>query len=81
MITLKCGNTYSKDEFLKLVNRARITNKNSWIAISAFVDGNLVTYKAYKTWVQRMSVGGIVDSNCSDCSVKDYKQFLKDMLN
>ena len=81
MITLKSGQSYNKAEFIKLVNSARINHKNSWIAISAIVDGHVVTYKAFGTWIHRMTVNAVIDSNYSDSSVKDYKGFMKSMLD
>ena len=63
-------------DFIKTVNDLRLANKNSWYTWQGVVNGKNVQLKGYKTWLQLFYVDGLQNGNCSDKSVKDFKQDL-----
>lgn len=70
----------TKKEFIKECNTQRKANKTSWVFLKALVDGKLVEYKAYQTWVQVLRVDGVQYDSNMDISVKDYNAFLEDVF-
>ena len=68
-------------DFIKTVNDLRLANKNSWYTWQGIVNGKNVQLKAYKTWLQLFYVDDLQCGNCSDKSVKDFKQDLFDAVN
>ena len=68
-------------DFIKTVNALRLSNKNSWYTWSGIVNGKTVQLKGFKTWLQLLYVNGLQCGNCSDRSVKDFKQDLENSVN
>ena len=63
-------------EFVKTVNTLRLQNKGKWYTWSGTVNNKVVQIKAYATWLQVFKVDGLQCGNCSDRSIKDFKNDL-----
>ena len=70
----------NKTEMIKHLNTLRKENVNAWVFFAGFCDDKKISYKAYGTWVQRLQIYNIVCSSCADISVKDYNNFLNEVL-
>ena len=68
-------------DFIKTVNALRLGNKNSWYTWHGIVNDKTVQIKGFKTWLQLFYVNGLQCGNCSDRSVKDFKQDLENSVN
>jgi hypothetical protein len=68
--------------FIELVNNRRKSNKGQWVQVIESVNGKVVQYKAFNTWVQILKIQDCEYklSGPMDCSVLKYKEFLKDTL-
>lgn len=69
------------DEFVKLINTARKTNKNNWYAFVGNVAGKQVMVKGYNTWLQRFVIDGLQSNTVADISVKEFVRTLTQALN
>ena len=67
--------------FIKTVNDLRLANKNSWYTWQGIVNGKNVQLKGFKTWLQVFYVDSLQCGNCSDKSVKEFKQDLFNAVN
>jgi hypothetical protein len=63
-------------DFVKLANKQRLADKNSWVTLCENVNGMVVEYKAFGTWVQVMRYNGISDSSGMDMNVGEFKAYL-----
>lgn len=71
---------YTKSEFISLINKRRINNKNSWYLFVGEVDNKRIIIKAYNTWLQRFTVDGVDHSNTMENSVSKFKLHLEGAL-
>ena len=69
------------DEFVKEINTIRMANKEKWFTWSGMVNGYEVSLKAFNTWVQVIKVGMVKESGPMDCTPKEFKKFLSDMVS
>ncbi len=68
----------NKDELIKHLNALRKANKEKWVY---FRDEELkISYKAFNTWVQILSIDNIRHSNNMESTVKDFNNFLDNAL-
>lgn len=69
--------------FVELCNKKRRENKNNWVVLMENVNGKIVEYKAYNTWVQILRIEGCEYklSGPMDCKVRDFDKFLLESLN
>lgn len=65
-------------EFIDLANQERLANKNKWVFLCESVNGGIVKYKAFSTWVQVLEIKGLRHSSCMDIKVKEYKKFMQE---
>ena len=64
----------NKDELIKHLNTLRKANKEKWVY---FRDEELkISYKAFNTWVQILSIDNIRHSNNMESTVKEFNNFL-----
>ena len=70
----------NKIDAVKYLNRLRKENKNAWVFWNGIVAGREVSYKAYKTWVQYLTIDGLKYSNECDCTVAAFVTFLNETL-
>lgn len=70
----------TKDEFVHSVNTLRKNNKNKWYNWQGIVNGVDIRLKGYNTWIQRIEVTTSIDSNYPDCTVKQFKSFLMNII-
>jgi len=73
----------TKEGFIAHVNRERKANKNKWVTVIETVDGKIVEYKAFGTWVQILRIEGCeykLSSNM-DISVTEFLSFLRSSLD
>lgn len=67
-----------KDELIKHLNTLRKANKEKWVY---FRDEELkISYKAFNTWVQILSIDNVRHSNNMASTVKDFNNFLTNAL-
>jgi hypothetical protein len=67
-----------KQELINHLNKLRKMNKEKWVY---FRDEDLkISYKAFNTWIQILSIDNIRYSNNMESSVKDYLTFLNECL-
>ena len=52
----------------------------TWFWWSGIVEGKEVLLKAHGTWVQLAEVDGVKSTGPMDCSVKDFKIFLRGLV-
>ena len=75
----------NKQEFKKLADSERRAKKNNWVFLREQVNGVMVSYKAFNTWVQVLTIelpARIVkDSSTLDCKVAEYRAFMSSMLD
>lgn len=64
------------ETFIGRVNLLRQKNKGQWIALSEIVDGKMVEYKAFGTWIQILRIDGVNHSSPMGMNVKQYIQHL-----
>lgn len=70
------ANETGKIEFIDTLNHARKSNKDKWVFIVGYIGDTQFAYKAFNTWVQRLSINGIVFDTVADCSVKVFLESL-----
>ncbi len=63
-------------EFIAIINKLRISNKDKWVSWSGLVNGYEVSLKSFNTWIQVINVGMVKDSGPMDCSIAEFKEFL-----
>ena len=68
--------SFTKDVFIKHINKLRTQNKGSWYTFTGVVDGKEVQLKGTDTWLQIYKVDGIDYSNPMQRKVKDFKEDL-----
>lgn len=68
--------------FVTAANMARRKKPNDWIVLIELVEGKMVRYKAFGTWVQRMTIEGvdITFSSVQGLNVQQFKQWLDQTL-
>ena len=64
------------NDFKKEINLKR--KNGGWYSGYAFVEGNSVAYKGYKTWLQVYKVGDVNYSTCMGISVKAFNEALEE---
>ena len=68
----------NKDELIKHLNTLRKANKEKWVY---FRDEELkISYKAFNTWIQILSIDNIRHSNNMESTVKEFNNFLNNTL-
>lgn len=83
--------TYTtREELIKDINKTRLENKNNWYYFKANFKNNILEFKAFDTWVQRLDVyqedsnGNLFknfsDSSPMELSVKDFKSWVLNQL-
>ena len=70
----------NKTELIKHFNKLRKDNKNAWVYWNGIYNGHTVSYKAYKTWVQYLTIDGVKHSSLCDCKPTQYLEFLQGVL-
>ena len=70
----------NKSELVKHLNTLRKQNKNSWVYWNGIYNGHTVSYKAYKTWVQYLTIDGLKHDSLCDCKPNQYLEFLNEVL-
>ena len=70
-----------KNEALKLINKIRLTNKNKWYFIELNYKNKTYQIKAFNTWLQIFRNGKVDYSNCTDQSIKQYKEHILYVLD
>ena len=68
--------------FIATVNKERIKNPKGWVFLIEMVEGKMIRYKAYGTWIQRMTIEGC-EYNFStpmNLNVGQFKTFLEKTL-
>jgi hypothetical protein len=70
----------NKIELVKHLNTLRKNNKNVWVYWNGIYNDKNVSYKAYKTWVQYLTIDGLKHSSLCDCKPTQYIEFLKEVL-
>lgn len=70
----------NKVELIKHLNTLRKQNKNAWVYWNGIYNGQTVSYKAYKTWVQYLTIDGLKHSSLCDCKPTQYLEFLQEVL-
>lgn len=75
-MTVFGANHAGKILFADSLNRARKANKGKWVFNQGSIGGVPYAYKAYNTYIQRLTVGAIhFDSPC-ECSVREFLETL-----
>lgn len=85
---MKTYNT--REELIKDINKTRLENKNRWYYFKANFKNNILEFKAFDTWVQRLdayqedSNGNLFrnfsNSSPMELSVKDFKAWVYEQL-
>ena len=70
----------NKTELIKHFNKLRKDNKNAWVYWNGVYNGHTVSYKAYKTWVQYLTIDGLKHSSLCDCKPTQFIDFLNGAL-
>jgi hypothetical protein len=70
----------TKLELIKHINGLRKSNKNAWVYWNGIYNGHTVSYKAYKTWVQYLTIDGVKHSSVMGLNVKGFNNFLSECL-
>ena len=70
----------NKVELVKHLNKLRKDNKNAWVYWNGIYNGHPVSYKAYKTWVQYLTIDGLKHSSLCDCKPTQFLDFLNGAL-
>ena len=70
----------NKVELIKHLNKLRKDNKNAWVYWNGIYNGHTVSYKAYKTWVQYLTIDGLKHSSLCDCKPTQFIDFLNGAL-
>lgn len=65
---------------VSIINGKRKENKSHWYMGVFNLNGNIVEYKGFNTWLQRLTVNGIEFGNCVDSSVREFRQTIVDAL-
>ena len=68
-------------EFVTIINKFRILNKNSWYGLRLTVNNKTVEIKGYNTWLQIFRIDGINQNTCMDVTVKEFKLTLECAFN
>jgi len=68
--------------FIELANNHRKKNPKDWVMLVELVEGKMVRYKAFGTWVQKLTIDGVPYSfsNTMNGKVKDFRSFLDQTL-
>ena len=66
---------------IKVLNDTRKANKGRWYS-GCIVDdaGRSIEYKGYNTWLQIFRIDGVTHSSLMDISVKQFNEFLSEVL-
>lgn len=69
--------------FVDAANMSRRRKPKDWVIMVELVEGKMVSYKAYGTWVQKMTIEGCPYSfqGPMDCNVTRFKQFIDETLS
>jgi len=70
----------TKVELIKHLNTLRKSNINAWVYWNGIYNGHTVSYKAYKTWVQYLTIDGLKHSSLCDCKPTQFLDFLNEAL-
>lgn len=76
MTRYETGN-HSKALFIGNINGLRKSNKGKWVFDEGMIGNISYSYKAYETWIQRLTVNGVIFDSPSDCSVKVFLESLE----
>ena len=68
------------DGFIQKVNLLRLKNKGKWVQAIEMVEGKMVEYKAYNTWIQILRIDGMNYPSLMDLKVRDYTAHLSKVL-
>lgn len=74
-------NVNNVNEFVTLVNKTRLLNKNSWYVLTGTINGKKIEIKGFKTWLQIFRINGIDNSNCPDQKISRFKEYLTSTFN
>ena len=71
-----------KTGFVDAANMARRKTPQNWVILIELVEGKMVRYKAFGTWVQEMTIEGvdIKFSSTPGINVQQHKQWLDQIL-
>ncbi len=75
------GNDTPNDVILNIINDNRLINKNKWYAGDLNIDGMIITYKGYGTWLQVFEINGFNHSSEMNIKVKEFKEHILQTLN
>ena len=86
--------TSDKSEAVKLINKIRLNNKDSWYYIDLIYNNKVYQIKAFGTWLQifRLHIDKNMCciesklpcfdySNCMDQTIKQFKQHITNVLD
>jgi hypothetical protein len=65
------------DEFAKLINNARKSDRNEWYGFGGYVDGKRVVVKGVGTWLQQYIINGINKPSGMGISVTQFNECLR----
>lgn len=68
---------YAQAIFVGNINGLRKANKGKWVFEQGTIGGLEYSYKAYNTYIQRLTVGGVTFDSPCDCSVKIFLESLR----
>ena len=68
------------DGFIHKVNTLRKQNKDNWVFTIEKVDGKMVEYKAYNTWIQILRIDGISHASPMGLNVGGFNRHLSKAL-
>lgn len=84
MNTIKINSLTGKDDIIKQVNKFRLENKNKWYQVEIKYSPNRYKLKCFNTWVQIAIIETpektIQDSSNMDISVKEFKNYLQNLI-
>lgn len=66
----------NRDNILKTINDARLSNKNNWYFLTLDCNGALIQVKGFNTWLQIFKINGIDYSSAMDISVTQFKNHI-----
>ena len=70
----------TKIELIAEINTLRKDNKNNWVNVQLDYNNQSVAIKFYGTWVQLLIIDGVKHSSNMDISVKQFNEFLNEVI-
>ena len=70
----------SADGFIQKVNNLRRKNKDKWVQAIEMVEGRMIEYKAFNTWIQILRIEGINHSSTMGLNATGFTNHLNKAL-